>query len=154
MKTSNTILFFLLSILSLKLFAHGEDKPGPHGGYIRMPGAFHTEVVKKKDGYRIYLLDINWKNPSVLDSSIEASIENDKKLTQLTCKKETDSYLCKSKLRQKGNLKIKATREGQVGEIAIYKLPLKFEIPENEMPAHDNSNHKAPENENNEHKGH
>ena len=61
MHTITALIFSTLTVLSVNLFAHGEDKPGPHGGYIRMPGSFHTEVVKEKAGYRVYLLDINWK---------------------------------------------------------------------------------------------
>ncbi len=136
MKTTSTLFFAILTTLSLNVFAHGEDKPGPHGGFIRMPGAFHTEVVKEKEGYRVYLLDINWKNPSVLDSSVLASIEVAKKKTELTCAKDKDSYFCKSSMPQKGVLNINAKREGQSGAVASYKLPLKFEIPQNEMPEH------------------
>lgn len=137
MKTSHTLIFSILTTLSLNVFAHGEDKPGPHGGYIRMPGAFHTEVVKVKEGYRVYLLDINWKNPSTLNSYVTASIKNGQDITNLTCLKESDSYLCKSNLPQKGFLNINSKREGQISGIpSSYKLPLKFEIPQNEMPEH------------------
>jgi len=136
MKTSISLLFLTLTALSVHVFAHGENKPGPHGGYIRMPGAFHTEVVKEKNGYRIYLLDMNWKNPSVLDSSVSANILAGKKKTELTCTKELNSYFCKSSLAEKGELNITAKREGQTGIVAQYKLPLKFEDPQNEMPAH------------------
>lgn len=121
-----------LSLYSANLFAHGEDKAGPHGGYVRMPGAFHTEVIKEgKDKLRVYLLDINWKNPSVKDSSVEATIKNGKTTTVLSCEKETDSYVCSSKngtLKLKGQLEILAKREGQVGVAAVYPLPFKFEI--------------------------
>lgn len=134
---SNALTFLVLTILSLDALAHGEDKPGPHGGYIRMPGTFHTEVVKEKAGYRIYLLDINWKNPSVLASDVKASIHIGENKTELNCTKESDSYLCKSSLPQKGILNIIAKREGQVGGIpSSYKLPLKFETPKDEMPDH------------------
>lgn len=136
MKTPRALIFSTLIALSLNVFGHGEDKPGPHGGYIRMPGAFHTEVVKEKEGYRVYLLDINWKNPSVLDSSVTASIQSGKKKTDLSCTEESDSYFCKSKLPEKGALNIIAKREGQTGAVSSYKLPLKFEIPQNEMPEH------------------
>ena len=136
MKTPTVLCFWILTILSLNVFAHGEDKPGPHGGYIRMPGAFHTEVVNEKEGYRVFLLDINWKNPSVLDSSVSASINFGKNTTELTCSKDKESFFCKSSLSQIGVLNIHAKREGQAGGVATYKLPLKFEIPEKEMPAH------------------
>lgn len=136
MKKSAAFLFSVVITMSMNLYAHGEDKPGPHGGYIRMPGAFHTEVIKEKDGFRVYLLDLNWKNPSVLDSSVSASIQVGKKKTDLICTQESDSFLCKSSLPQKGDLNIKARREGQTGGISSYKLPLKFDSPQNEMPEH------------------
>ena len=131
MHTITALIFSTLTVLSVNLFAHGEDKPGPHGGYIRMPGSFHTEVVKEKAGYRVYLLDINWKNPSVLDSSVSANIQVGKKKTELTCAKESNSYFCKSSNREEGVLNIDAKREGQKGMTSSYKLPLSFEIPKN-----------------------
>jgi len=136
MKKSAVLFFSALFALSINAYAHGEDKPGPHGGYVRMPGAFHTEVVKEKEGYRVYLLDINWKNPSVLDSTVSAFIQVDKNKTDLTCTKEADSYVCKSSLPQKGDLNILAKREGQTGRTAVYKLPLKFEFQHDEMQEH------------------
>lgn len=136
MKTLAAFIFTTITALSTIAIAHGEEQAGPHGGYIRMPGAFHTEVVKEKNGYRVYLLDINWKNPSVLDSSVIASIRVGNKKTKLTCSKQTDSYFCQSSLAQTGELDIKAKREGQVGAVSAYKLPLKFEVPSNEMPEH------------------
>lgn len=136
MKKPSVLIFSILITLSLNLYAHGEDKPGPHGGFIRMPGAFHTEVVKENEGYRVYLLDINWKNPSVVDSSVSAFIQVDKKKTKLICTKTLDSFFCKSSVAQKGVLNIDAKREGQMGAISSYKLPLKFEIPQYEMPKH------------------
>ena len=131
MKHLSLVIGAALSLYSVSLFAHGEDKAGPHGGYVRMPGAFHTEVVKEgKDKLRIYLLDLAWKNPSVKDSSVEAMIKDKKTTNILSCEKETDSYVCSSKkgtLKLKGQLEILAMREGQVGIAAIYPLPFKFE---------------------------
>lgn len=135
-KTLATQLFLILFSLPTLVLAHGEDKAGPHGGYIRMPGSFHTEVVAEKNGYRVYLLDINWKNPSVLDSSVTANIQVNQKKIVLSCTRESDSYLCQSSLPQNGELHVIAKREGQSGGISSYKLPLKFEIPKNEMPEH------------------
>lgn len=136
MKKPASLVLSILTALSINAFGHGEEKPGPHGGFVRMPGAFHTEVVKEKDGYRIYLLDINWKNPSVLDSALSANIQVGKTKTELACSKESDSYFCKTSLPPKGDLNITAKREGQVGGVSSYKLPLKFEVPQNEMPEH------------------
>lgn len=129
MKKQIPIVAIIITLFSLNALSHGEDKPGPHGGYIRMPGAFHTEVVQEKEGYRVYLLDINWKNPSILDSSVKASIQSGTKTIDLACSKQSDSYFCKSSLVQNGQLNITAKREGQVGGVSAYNLPLKFEIP-------------------------
>lgn len=136
MKTLTVLIFSLLAALSINVYAHGEDRSGPHGGYIRMPGAFHTEVVKEKNGYRVYLLDINWQNPSVLNSEVSANVQVGKKKTDLNCTKESNSFLCTSSLLQKGKLNIMAKREGQVGGISSYKLPLKLEVSQHEMPDH------------------
>lgn len=130
MKLQFLAIIAALSIYSINAFSHGEDKAGPHGGYVRMPGAFHTEVVKEGDGLRVYLLDINWKNPSVKDSSVEAVIKTGKTTDVLNCEKEKDSYLCSSKkgvLQLAGKLEILAKREGQVGATAVYPLPFKLE---------------------------
>lgn len=133
MKQTFLAIIAAMSIYSINAFSHGEDKAGPHGGYVRMPGAFHTEVLKEGDGLRVYLLDINWKNPSVKDSSVEAVIKTGKTTDILNCTKEKDSYLCSSKkgaLQLTGNLEILAKREGQKGAAAVYPLPFKLETPQ------------------------
>ena len=38
------------------LLAHGTSEPGPHGGEIRMPGAFHVEALAVDGRLRVYLL--------------------------------------------------------------------------------------------------
>ena len=79
-------IFVLIVLSTLQLFAHGEDKPGPHGGRIEMAKNVHTEVAADKDGsFHIFLLDGNMENPTVKNSSIEASIKSDKKDLKLQC---------------------------------------------------------------------
>lgn len=129
-------LIMSISIFSKFAFAHGENIPGPHGGYIRMPGAFHTELLPEKDGYRVFLLDINWKNPSVMDSSVSAVLVINSKKTELICNKESDSFFCKPKSTTAGILEITAKREGQNGGISSYQLPLKFESPDSKHSQH------------------
>lgn len=110
--------------------AHGENKLGPNGGYIRMPGAFHTEVVAKSPNQiQVYLLDLEWKNPSVNSSSVKAYL-NGKKKYSTTCVVENNFYRCdfeKGARLDGGQLVIEAKRENQVGNKAIYDLPLKLE---------------------------
>lgn len=110
-------------------WAHGENKAGPHGGHIRMPGAFHTELVLNKDqDLQIYLLDMNFKNPSIKDSKVEVYAKSNSG-TQVTFKCPTmggDHFHClpEMKFPLNGELVVKAVREKAVGNEAVYKLPL------------------------------
>ncbi|MBX9766359.1 MAG: hypothetical protein K2X47_03730 [Bdellovibrionales bacterium] len=126
MKNMIVLTFFLFSVTA---YSHGEDKPGPHGGFIRMPGAFHTEVlVQGQNQVRIYLLDIEWKNPSVKSSSVKAKIMG-KKQFPAECKVQDEFYLCsfgKGAKLNSGQLVIEAQREGQQGNPISYDLPLRL----------------------------
>ena len=115
--------------------AHGEDKPGPHGGEIKMPGAFHTEVLLRgKNHVRVYLLDMDWKNPSVTDSKVEVShllnSGGKTKRQHAKCLKKNNFYLCRFlkdvDLTQGGSLQVTAQREKQKGNAVTYNLPLRF----------------------------
>lgn len=122
MKSLFTLI--LLSI-SLKTFAHGEEKPGPNGGYVKMPGGFHTEAVPQKDGnLKVYLLDIEFKNPVVKNSKIFATINNGTTKT-LDCTPKRDHFVCKTSKAEldKGTLTIVAERNTVKGAEAIYSLP-------------------------------
>jgi hypothetical protein len=111
-------------------FAHGEDKPGPNGGFIRMPSAFHTELVPTgSSSLKIYLLDINWKNPTVKASALKVTHRPTN--SSGACKVESNFYVCQfSKsvdLTKKGELSVEAKREGQTGATVSYELPLKLQ---------------------------
>lgn len=120
-------LTILLSLLSYKAHAHGEDKPGPNGGHIKMPSNFHTELVLLADNQlKVYLLDIQFKNPTTKNSSVSAFYKNGKKQIKLKCKAGENHYTC-SGLPQafKETLFIKANREGVKADLnAEYKFPL------------------------------
>lgn len=45
MKITKLLLTSAIALSWSSSFAHGEGKPGPNGGEIRMPGAFHTEAI-------------------------------------------------------------------------------------------------------------
>lgn len=123
------ILFCLTSIFSVVGLAHGEDKPGPHGGHIQMPANFHTEVIPDKDGsFHIFLLDMEFKNPTVADSEIKGYVQSGKKKTNLKCSVMGNNHFhCTgSKPVKQGKLVLKAKRAGtQAGTDAVYQLPLK-----------------------------
>lgn len=128
----NVILICSLLLTSGFAFAHGEDKYGPHGGFIRMPGAFHTELVPVgKNKLKVFLLDIQWKNPSVVKSSVEISFKGNS-ATKAKCEVQENYYQCDFPntidLTKKGELKVVAQREEQKGMEVSYPLPLKLEV--------------------------
>lgn len=123
---NTSLIVFLISTIAL---AHGEDKPGPHGGHIRMPANFHTEVVVDQNGsYHVYLIDMQFQNPVVKNSSIKAYIQNAKKKMNLKCAvMNADHFHCAGwKPQKSGTLIIKAKRDGVAASMdAKYELPLK-----------------------------
>lgn len=146
------LLLIITSVLSNTAFSHGEDKLGPHKGFIRMPGAFHTEVIPVgKNEIKVFLLDIEWKNPSVAHSEVKASIVSEK-ITEAVCVTKETFFLCRFPkqvdLKKKAELQVLANREGQAGAVAKYNLPLKLEkdsgmapMPENQKEKTDHSGH-------------
>lgn len=76
-------------------FAHGENKPGPHGGVIRMPSSFHVEVVSgDSDRLTIYLLDDEFRNPVTRKSSVKVHHVKGKERTALVCEAVRAAFLC------------------------------------------------------------
>ncbi len=130
------IFCFCVYIFSFSeaVLAHGMNKPGPNQGYIRMPGMFHTELVEKNDHFLVYLLDIQFKNPTTKNSQVTLTFHEKKQSnvreTQVKCIPEKNSYfLCKAKKISKKNLfkiSIQSTREKALGEPANYDFPLSF----------------------------
>lgn len=139
------LAFLITLLLSTNAFAHGEDTPGPHNGYIRMLGAFHVEAAADTDGsFHVFLLDVNFKNPTIKDSSIEMALVQESKKNPFKCDVMGNNHFhCKpiGKYNLKtGKLLVKAKREGAVGE-GSYDLPLKWKSVENETKSEDHSNH-------------
>lgn len=136
---------FLISLLfSINAFAHGEDSPGPHNGYIKMLGAFHVEAAQDTDGsFHVFLLDVAFKNPVAKNSSVELSVKQ-KAETKFTCEIMGNNHFhCvppKKTSLDRGKLIIKANREGATGE-AQYNLPLKWKTSTPEAKPMDHSNH-------------
>jgi hypothetical protein len=125
----------LLMLSSVTVWGHGENQPGPHGGVIRMPGAYHTEaLLGGKNQLKVYLLDMQFKNPSTLNSSLSVVYEGKKKL-KMTCTPQEDLFfLCalpkNIDMTKKGKLTLNSQREGQRGIAVSYDLPLKLETKE------------------------
>lgn len=116
-------------------FAHGEDRLGPHKGYVRMPSNYHTEVLTAgSNRLKVYLLDISWRNPSVKDSSVQIMHRSSTaaaKNTPAQCEIKGSYYLCTFprgiNLRRAGTLVVNSQREGQKGIEVSYALPLRLE---------------------------
>lgn len=116
-------------LMPASLWAHGEDKPGPNGGHIQMPGPFHTELeMDSEQGAHIFLLDLNFQNPTVKDSSVTAYFKGKTGKITFQCSVMGGNHFhCKpdKKLPAKGELVIKAVREKAQGNEVTYQLPLK-----------------------------
>lgn len=126
-----TALLILATAITAR--AHGEDAPGPNGGEIRMPGAFHTEVKVQGSEIHVYLLDMEFKNPVVENSSVEVTIHRGAKktATKLECRASKAAsparFTClASKFTPADGdvLKVKAKRGAFVGNDVEYTLPL------------------------------
>lgn len=120
-------LSLIVVLVTLQVWSHGEDKPGPHGGFISMPGAFHVELVPVNSRQiKAYLLDINWKNPTLKNSSIQLSMGS----ISSKCAAKADHFVCNFPasidLNKTGELKVDSTRENKKGSIVTYSLPLKL----------------------------
>ena len=108
------------------LFAHGGDLPGPHGGKIEMPGAFHVEAVRKDlQTFYVYLLDIEFTNPVIANSDVKAQVLAKSKI-ELACEapKTEAFFICKSKslLKKSVELVVVAKRDGAQGNEAHFKF--------------------------------
>lgn len=141
MKKINSIIAVFGFIVSAHTWAHGEEKPGPHGGVIRMPGAFHTEIKEKSaHAFEIFLLDMEWKNPQTHDSKIVAHWKTENIKIKLPCSAKKDRFVCKlpsgKKLKSGDHITLQATRAGQSGAEVSYKFPFKPGISEMKSEHH------------------
>jgi hypothetical protein len=115
-------------LFTISVYAHGESKPGPHGGKIKMPGAFHTEVLTYKNlGYKIFLLDINFENPTSISSFVKAKVKSKGIETPLKCNAHPDHFYCEKTngfTDSDEELFITAERKAAKGTEVRYILPL------------------------------
>lgn len=128
MKTKIAIFICLLTFATVT-FAHGMNKYGPNGGYVRMPGAFHTELVDKGTKIHVYLLDMSFKNPTVNNSAVKI-IYKGASNTEYSCSKESDYFVCEkpsSALQGYKEISISAVRNNNKAIAATYNLPLKLD---------------------------
>jgi hypothetical protein len=116
-------------LVPLKVLAHGEDRLGPHQGFIQMPAAYHVELVIKNNELNIFLMDVNNKNPVTQNSSVELVLQNKDKRIVFDCLPSSDFFNCKTSLKvnfNSGKFILNSKREGKVGKEIFYNLPLKI----------------------------
>jgi hypothetical protein len=123
-----SLLVTALILVSMNVFAHGGDKPGPNGGEVQMPGAFHTEMIRDNDNQdvMVFLLDMEFKNPTLKDSSVTAFYQKGKTNVAYTCSPMHNHFHCvaakKFKFEKDGEIHITAVREKAKGNEAVYKI--------------------------------
>lgn len=116
---------FLSLFLTSYAFSHGENKPGPHGGHIRMPGAFHTELLVQSHMAKVYLLDISFKNPTIQNSTVSMKVGTGKNLKDVSCSPKIDYFECHiPEVGKVKDIQVKAIRSGASGKEISYSLPL------------------------------
>lgn len=119
---------FGILITTQFVMAHGMDKLGPNKGYIRMPGAFHTELVQSGREVKVWLLDVNLKDPLTHESSVLLTVQRGEvNLQTEECKVEQNYFKCSlataGELQKGDKLVVKANRGPAKGGDAIYKYP-------------------------------
>lgn len=133
------LVFFTMFLSLHQISAHGEHKPGPHGGQIRMPGAFHTEVLPYQNlGFKVYLLNINFENPTSKNSKLFGKVVTKGKEFPLKCSGHPDHFYCEIPNGisvEEGELILSPVWNFQKGADVKYKLPL-IELKEQKKENH------------------
>ncbi len=116
------------------LWATGEAKPGPNGGEVRTPGAFHVELKVSGREIWVYLLDNNVEKPRTDKSSVSVDVvlpTSDLNPVKLDCRaakaSEPPRFVCTHSSYEpvKGHtLKVRANRGALTGQEVSYLLPI------------------------------
>lgn len=125
----NKVLFFVTVFsISINIFAMGEDKAGPNGGMIQMPGSFHTELILEKNQAKVYLLDMGFKKPTVAKSSVELNVTTEQDSKKVSCKAKVDYFICPLDVKNSeaiAQIQVLATRNGAKGKNVMYDFTKK-----------------------------
>ncbi len=115
-----------------QLYAHGENKLGPNGGFISMPGLFHTEIVEvDESNFKVFLLDMDFKKPTANESSsVRAILKSKTHSLEIVCKPRDIFFSCflpkKQKMANFHQIILNTSRDGKSGRPVIYEIPLKL----------------------------
>ena len=125
---ASIVTILLATLLSQTALGHGMNKAGPNGGYVRMPGNYHVELVSKEKAVIVYFLDMMFKPITIDQASVKLSLKGDKSF-KTDCVKETASFKCDLKnesLKNYQEVTLESTRDGKTIATSTYKLPLSF----------------------------
>lgn len=121
------IVVWLILLISTRVSAHGEDKPGPNGGFISMPGPYHVEVVPLQERkVKVFLLDMAFGKPTVAESSVQVKLA----AISAKCSPRVDHFTCEfpegTNLNRPGELTVESVRDRAKGNAVNYRLPLRI----------------------------
>ena len=122
------VTIFMFSSFSLQANAHGMNKAGPHGGFIRMPGMYHIELVPSGLELKVYFLDMNFKPMPINDASLELILVG-KKPQKAQCLKEIHFFRCdtnEQSYKKYKEVSVESSINGSEDVKSVYKVPLKF----------------------------
>ena len=124
------VTLLMTCLFSSNSFAHGMNKPGVNNGYVRMPGAYHVELVPISEGFRVYFQDIQFKSISTKDATLNLVVKAQTSAT-IGCKKEeANTFVCpveKAALKGATELVLESSiNNGKTKGSSVYKYPLSF----------------------------
>ncbi len=132
-----TRFFLLLFVLTLPIhvFSRSESEAGPHGGYIKMPGAFHVELVPiSKERLQFYLLDMDFKNPTIEKSSVQVRWRRNGQAKSLLCYSKKINFECvlpkELGLKKFVEIEVLSTRNETTGAFVKYPFPFRHSFNE------------------------
>lgn len=110
---------------------------GPHKGQLVSAASFNIEILWEAESAKIYLLDSEFKNPSVQGSEVGIFIQSGNTESEMSCQPVEDYFECKQsgKKFKKGQLAISAKRNGIPAEEVKVKVPFEKKADEKSQEA-------------------
>lgn len=122
------VTILISAFFSTAAFAHGMNKPGPNNGYIKMPGAYHIELVTAKNALKLYILDINFKPLPIETASVKVTLKGLKEL-MVECTKGAGHFVCDTKdanMKKYTEIMVLSSKTGEKAATSSYALPLSY----------------------------
>lgn len=122
------VTILLTTFMATNAFAHGMNKPGPNNGYVRMPGAYHVELVSDKNVLKVYFLDMNFK-PLAIDTATAKIVLKGFKEDKIQCSKGTEFFSCDTKetnMKKYKEIDVVSSKAGEKEATSKYALPLSY----------------------------